>query len=54
LKIIEERYLESIDALLKNGSVHKVRLLADKKVVVCITSKHLRRWWKRHKAFADC
>lgn len=53
LKIIEDDYFKNIDTLLKNGSIKEVRLLSDNKMSVSITPKNIRRWWKRHKAFAE-
>lgn len=49
---IESNYLERIDELLKQGKLKQVRLLSDK-MSVSVTTKSLRRWWKRRKDFAE-
>lgn len=52
LEEIENGYLKKIDELLKQGKIMRVRLLADT-TSVSITSKLLRRWWKRRKLFTE-
>lgn len=53
LNEIEESFLKKYQALLTEGEIKEIRLISNDGVLMTITSKLLRRWWKRIKPFSN-
>ncbi len=53
LNKMEEGFLKDCNRLLLNGKIEKIKLISDNGLMIVVTKKILRRWWKRIKPFTD-
>lgn len=52
LNKLEDDFLIHCNELLLNGSIAKIKIITDK-VIIIVTKKQLKRWWKRIKPFSS-